>query len=135
MTGAVFAAANRAPGTFGLNAPPLVDESTSYSCSTTSSSSGGSSTTVVLTPQSGSDEAAHGTQTERCDSDSASTCTYSGTSQGSTTTTAHLGEEHPLSGCPNESETSETETESPQSGGEYHQTQEITLKMAPLSVQ
>ena len=36
MTGAVFAAANRAPSAFGLNAPLLVDEETSNSCSTTS---------------------------------------------------------------------------------------------------
>src|SRR5256712_8527864 len=90
MSGAVFAAANRAPSAFGLNAPLLVDEETSNSCST---------------------------------------------SQGSTSTTTHLGEEHPLGTCQNESETSETETESSHSGGQHKQSQELTLKMVPQSVQ
>src|SRR2546426_7425064 len=122
MTGAVFAAANRAPSAFGLNAPPLVDEETSNSCSTTSSSPIASTT-------------AHETDSEMCESDSVNDCsTNIATSQGSTSTT-HLGEEHPLGTCQNESETSETETESSHSGGQHQQSQELTLKMVPQSVQ
>src|SRR3989475_9253493 len=121
MTGAVFAAANRAPSAFGLNAPPLVDEETSNSCSTTSSSATASTT-------------AHETDSEMCESDSVNDCSTVATSQGSSTTT-HLGEEHPLGTCQNESETSETETESSHSGGQHKQSQELTLKMVPQSVQ
>ena len=123
MSGAVFAAANRAPSAFGLNALALVDEETSHSCST--SSSGTASTTT------------HETDSETCESDSVTECSTSiATSQGSTTTTTtHLGEERPLGTCQDESETSETETESSQSGGQDHQSQELTFGMVPQSVQ
>src|SRR3989441_207134 len=126
MSGAVFAAANRAPSAVGLNAPALVDEETSPSCSTTSSSGTASAT-------------AHETDSEMCESDSVTECSTSiATSQGSTTTTTtttHLGEERPLGTCQDESETSETETESSQSGGQDHQSQELTFRMVPQSIQ
>jgi len=121
MTGAVFADANRAPSAFGLDAPPLVDEDASNTCSTTSSSATTSTTAFEA-------------DSEICENDSVTECSTVATSQGSSTT-AHLGEERPLGTCRDESEASETETESSQSGGEDQQSQELTLKMVPQSVQ
>ncbi len=131
MTGALFAAANRAPTAFGLGAPALLDEERITASCSTSSNSGASTTT---TQSASHPETERETKSGTCKkSDPVTTCsTATATSQGRTTT--HLGEEHAIVACQNESETSETETQASQSDGRDQQSQELNFRMAPLSV-